>query len=108
MTNPNQVQSSKRHLSLLALVLIVASAHSQQPIEESPGAAKLLGYPTVAEALTSLKAKSGVSVSVTKPDGWTIITEPAPVLAVWSFAPEGHYAYPAVVRRAIARDSTGK
>jgi len=93
---------------LLALVLISASAHSQEPIKESQGAAKSLGYATVAEALISLKAKSGVSVNVTKPDGWTIVTEPAPVFAVWSFTPEGHYAHPAVVRRAITRDSTGE
>ena len=98
---------TKRPLQLLALGLIAAGAYAQQPIEESPGTAKSLGYATVAGALTSLKAKSGVSVSVTKPDGWTIIAEPAPVNAVWSFAPVGHYAYPAVVRRAVTRDSAG-
>ncbi len=98
---------TERPHQLLAIALIAASAHAQEPIEESPGAATSLGYATVAEALTSLKAKSGVSVSVSKPDGWTIIAEPAPVNAVWSFAPEGHYAYPAVVRRAVESDSTG-
>jgi hypothetical protein len=102
-----KVKFKKRPLQVLALALIAAGAHAQQPIEESPGAAKSLGYATVAGALTSLKTKSGVSVSVTKPDRWTIITEPAPVNAVWSFAPDGHYAYPAVVRRAVVRDSTG-
>ena len=78
-----------------------------QPIQESPGAFKSLGYTSVAEALASLKAKPGVSVNVTKPDGWVIVNEPAPAFAVWSFTPEGHYAHPAVVRRAIKQDANG-
>jgi hypothetical protein len=41
-----------------------------------------------------------VSITVTQPDGWTIAVEPA-TKAIWSFAPAGHYAYPAVVRREI-------
>ena len=58
------------------------------------------------EALESLKAKPGVEINVTKPDGWTIITERDPY-TMWSFAPEGHYAYPAVVRRVLKQDDRG-
>jgi hypothetical protein len=61
----------------------------------------------VAEALASLKAKAGVTVTVTKPDGWVIVNEPTPEFAVWSFTPEGQYAHPAVVRRQINQDTNG-
>lgn len=97
----------KRRIPLALLLLASATclAQSEQPIQESPGASKSLGYSSVSEALASLKAKPGVSIS--KPDGWVIITEPAPAFAIWSFTPEGHYAYPAVVRRAIKQEPTG-
>jgi len=48
-----------------------------------------------------------VTVTVTKPDGWIIVNEEAPGLSVWSFAPPGHYAYPAVVRRTV-RQADGR
>jgi hypothetical protein len=79
----------------------------QRPLEESPGAANGLGYSSVSEALESLKAKAGVTVKVTKPDGWVIVNESSPVFAVWSFTPEGHYAHPAVVRRVIQQRPGG-
>ena len=99
----------KRHLSSIVLVLGAAGCHAQteQPVQESSGAAKSLGYSSVPEALASLKGKPGVNVSTTKPDGWVIITEPAPAFAVWSFTPEAHYAHPAVVRRVTKQDPTG-
>jgi hypothetical protein len=40
-----------------------------------------------------------------KPDGWIIVIEPNKTM--WSFVPEGHYAYPAVVRRAMKQDAKG-
>lgn len=86
---------------LLLLGAANCSAQEEKPIEESSDGAKSLGYSTVSEALTSLKNKPGTSITVTKPDGWTIVNETSPEFAVWSFAPQGHYAYPAVVRRTI-------
>jgi hypothetical protein len=100
----------KRHLVFVALALVGAGCLAQteqQPTQESPGAAKSVGYSSVPEALAALKAKAGVNVTTTKPDGWVIITEPTPAFAIWSFTPEGHYAHPAVVRRVIKQDSTG-
>ena len=66
----------------------------------------VIGYPSVPEALESLKAKPGVAI-VTKPDGWIIATEPK-VYAQWSFTPRGHYAHPAVVRRLIQQKPGGE
>jgi hypothetical protein len=65
-----------------------------------------IGYASVGEALKALKAKPGVTI-ITKPDGWVIATEPD-VYAQWSFTPEGHYAYPTVVRRTIQQSPTGE
>lgn len=66
----------------------------------------VIGYASVGEALEALKAKPGVTL-VTRPDGWIIVTEPRPY-AQWSFAPAGHYAHPAVVRRIIQQRPGGE
>jgi hypothetical protein len=97
-----------RQLKTLLLISIAIYAsfstaqEATEPIPEDPYAAKSLGYTSVAEALESLKAKPDVSVTVTRPDGWTIIQQKEP-FAIWSFTPPSHYAYPAVVRRTLER-----
>jgi hypothetical protein len=58
-------------------------------------------YPTVAAALESLRAKSGVEVS--NQNGFTVITEPA-TYTLWTFTPAGHPAHPTVVRRQMVRE----
>jgi hypothetical protein len=52
----------------------------------------------VAEALKALRAKPNVEISVQR--DWTIVDDPASY-ALWSFAPQGHAAYPAVVKRKV-------
>ena len=59
-------------------------------------------YTRVAEALDKLKAMDGNGTVVTESEGWVTINEPL-ATAQWSFAPPGHEAYPAVVRRIIQR-----
>src|SRR5688572_12017310 len=56
-----------------------------------------IGYPSVAAALSALRAKPGVKFSTQ--DGWTIANDTDG--AIWSFTPANHYANPAVGRRAI-------
>src|ERR1700722_16525084 len=58
-------------------------------------------YPTVASALGSMRAKSGVKTSVQS--GWTVIEDPS-TLSLWSFTPRGHAAYPAAVHRMVVRE----
>ena len=58
-------------------------------------------YATVALAMKSLQAKSGVRVS--QQSGWTVIEEPS-TLSLWSFTPESHPANPAVVHRKIIQE----
>ena len=87
--------------SLAALVAIglgqsLAQAQAHAPVPDSLGS---LEYSSVPEALEALKSKPGVSITVTKPDGWILATEGQSI--VWSFTPIGHYAHPAVVRREL-------
>lgn len=61
-------------------------------------------YKSPAEALSALRLKPGVEISVQ--GGWTIAHEPA-LHTTWSFAPEKHASYPSVVKRAIVeKDGT--
>ncbi len=59
------------------------------------------GYPTVAAALTALRAKPGVKIS--QQDGWTMIEDTA-AYTVWAFAPSSNPAYPAAFKRALRNE----
>ena len=76
------------------------------PSEAASNSQQSLGYKSVAEALEAVKAKPSVNVNITKPDSWVIATEAEPFVQ-WSFAPSGHYAYPAVVRRTLKQSANG-
>jgi len=82
---------------LIASWLFVADAFAQRaPLPETDHAA--IGYSTVAEALNALRAKPDVSIRLQ--GGWTIANDPREK-TIWSFAPEGHPAYPAAIKRHI-------
>ena len=70
------------------------------------GEGKGVGFKTVAAALESLTSRPDIQVSTTKPDGWTIASDPKNNIQ-WSFTPPGHYAHPAVVKRAIKQSPDG-
>jgi hypothetical protein len=92
-------------IASVALVVVnTAVAQPQSPTPEETGSSGV-GYSTVAEALVSLKAKSGVQVQITTPDAWTIANEPNGIQ--WSFVPSNHYANPAVVRREVKVNREG-
>ena len=67
-----------------------ASAPSTRPV-----AASGIEFVNVDEALAALKAKPGTEFRTEGP-GWIIVKDGD---AVWTFVPENHYAYPALVRR---------
>ena len=67
---------------------------ASQPLPESPKST--IGYENVNEAMKALRSRSGVLF--TTENGWLIATDKA-ALTIWSFAPEGYPAYPAVVKR---------
>jgi len=85
--------------SLILLASVIASA-------DELNSEKGVGFTTVDEALVFLKTKPTVTFTVTKPDGWFIANDTSP-FTVWSFTPEGHYAYPAVVKREVKQNAQG-
>jgi hypothetical protein len=63
-----------------------------------------IGYATVAAALEDLRSRP--SVAFTTVNGWTIATDNSSS-TVWSFAPAGYPAYPAVVKRWVVSEGGG-
>jgi hypothetical protein len=80
----------------------VALGSPPPPLPES--GKNTTGYASVAAALAGLHAKPGITFSTQ--NGWMIAADTA-ALTVWSFAPIGHPAYPAVVKRQAVQDAGG-
>ena len=64
-----------------------------------------LSFDSVADARAKLKARTGTSFS-RGADGWDTFAEEASH-TVWSFAPDGYFAYPAMIERRLIQDGTG-
>jgi hypothetical protein len=90
---------------LIAAALTLAGAAHAQFKPQAEDAPRPLGYVRVADALAALQKTP--DAKITHPDGWTVVTVQKPELAVWSFVPKGHDAYPAVVRRLIRKTDKG-
>jgi hypothetical protein len=88
--------------SIAAALTLAGAAHAQTQGADAP---RPLGYIRVADALSALQKNP--DAKITHPDGWTVITVAKPELAVWSFVPKQHDAYPAVVRRLIRKTDKG-
>jgi hypothetical protein len=80
---------------LLALAAVVALTRAVSAAETSP-----IGYNSVSEALSSLRARPDVTIRVK--NGWTIVDDRANGI-LWSFTPPGHPAYPAAIKRILAK-----
>jgi hypothetical protein len=92
-------------ISLIAFAL-AGSAYAQfTPQAQARRDARSLGYTRVADAREAVPKLPGAKV--THPDGWTVVTVQQPEIAVWSFVPEGHEAYPSVVRRLVRKNAKG-
>ena len=81
---------------------VEASQPIQTPLPEKPDSN--IGYETVAAALAGLRSRPGMVFTTEK--GWLIATEEA-AYTIWSFAPQGYPAYPAVVKRQVIPKGTG-
>lgn len=75
---------------------------SQAPFPEV--AESDIGFDTVKDALTNIRSQSNVVFSTE--NGWLIATDEA-AYTIWSFAPEGYPAYPAVVKRQVVARGAG-
>jgi hypothetical protein len=84
------------------LFLFPPSVAVAQPLMEAPQ--PTIGFENVASAITALRTKSGVEF--TTKSGWLIATDLGE-RTIWSFAPVGYPAYPAVVKRQVFAHGTG-
>ena len=94
-----------RKIVALSITLFLFAALNANSDELNSG--KGVGFKTVDDALAFLKTKPSVTFTVTKPDGWIIANDSAP-FTNWSFTPEGHYAYPTVVKRELKQNEKGE
>lgn len=89
--------------AVLTVLLVSAAAHAAaKDLPANQG----FGFATVSDTLAFLKTKPSVSFTTTKPDSWLIANDSEP-FTIWSFTPEGHYAYPAVVKRELKKNAQG-
>lgn len=84
-------RSSLRDCLAVSLAMLLVSA-------AQAGARSDVGYATVADARKAVSALPDTRKS--EQQGWLIV-EQMPVL--WSFAPVGHEAYPAAVKRTVVQ-----
>ena len=90
-------------VSLMVLIDPARAAQAARtPLPETSGSS--VGYETVAAALADLRTRPGVVF--TTENGWLIATQEA-AYAIWSFAPKGYPAYPAVVKRQVTPNGSG-
>ena len=91
-------------LRYLVICLMITIAFSDSPAAESEDSS--IGYESVATALNELKQDP--ESKVTTQDGWTIIqSSGSGSMALWSFAPQYHPAYPAAVKRVVIEEKGG-
>lgn len=102
-------QSKTRYIAVVviaSLSALIAPARADQPaaapLSETMGSS--VGYDTVASALADLRTRP--DAAFTTENGWLIATQEA-VYAIWSFAPKGYSAYPAVVKRQVTPNGSG-
>jgi len=93
-------------IPILAALLIGAFGVvlADSPPDVSPDSASAIRYRSVAAALEDLRSKPGVEVS--DQGGWTIVSDRSNS-TLWSFAPPGNAAYPAVVKRTAVTSKGG-
>lgn len=99
MGNANFAQIAARHSPLQAVLVWRMMARNcpnyvPEPLPDT--LAEGIEYGSVAEARAAVSVREGIETKAE--DGWTVIAH-QPSLSVWSFAPEGALAYPAVIKR---------
>jgi hypothetical protein len=92
----------KSMLACLGLALSVCAIAQQPAKESSPPASNEFEYPSVAAAFDALKGRWDLE-RFYRDDGWLGFSD-SRNKAIWTFAPAGHPAYPAVVKRTLIQD----
>ena len=93
-------------LPVLAMPCAVSAQVEQATLEMRIGPPSPVGFYTVEEAREKLFGRDGLRHS-TNDDGWVQL-EDRNRNVLWSFVPEGHAAYPSVIRRTVSGSGLGK
>jgi hypothetical protein len=97
-----------KHLCAILALAVVAATGSASAADDDThatddairGTAAAIGYSTVAAALEALRADPEAKFS--EQQGWTVVASREQGRAVqWFFPPQGHPAYPSVVKRVV-------
>ncbi len=97
-STPRALDLKMMRTIFITLMLVASCAHMQSRAETEQTSS--IGYPSVAAAMEALRARKDVRISVQA--GWTVVIEKNG-LTLWSFTPQGHPAYPAVVKRTASK-----
>ena len=100
--SPAEVDAAWAKLSAACPNYETASNGDPSPLPESPSSS--IGYPSVAVALTDLRAQPRVKFR--QQNGWTVAEDDA-TLTIWSFPPPNDPAYPSAVRRKVVQQPDG-
>lgn len=93
-----------RRVLLSGLAFVTAAGAIAAPTPLPEWNKDTIGYATVAEALAGLRKQPGITFN--SENGWLIATDEA-TFSIWSFAPDGYPAYPAVVKRQAVEQGHG-
>jgi hypothetical protein len=86
-----------RAFAITCLAMAIVSLTKPSSAQQSSS----IGYPSVAEALAALRARTDVQITVQ--GSWTIVSDLANH-TVWSFTPSGHPAHPSAVKRVSVKE----
>jgi hypothetical protein len=98
----------KRCAKTCVLIGLLAAPAASLPqvagtLSEAPESS--IGYETVAAALKAVQAKQGMETRVE--NGWLVVIDTSARI-IWSFAPQGHPAYPTAVKRTVVPTKEGR
>lgn len=95
---------TERLIVAVATLFLTTGTSAQAQRAPLPEAATSIEFQTVSDARTALRSKPGVVF--TTENGWLIATDEG-AYSIWSFAPQGYAAYPAVVKRWVIPKQVG-
>jgi hypothetical protein len=96
----------KRHRKSLAIILsaLFSCAALAQTTAPQSEASDDIPYSSLDEALKDLRSKA--SVEFRNEGGWIVAYDPVTIVS-WLLTPEGHPAYPSIVKRHIGNRADG-
>src|SRR6185436_16037405 len=100
----DRMKLQRKSLATIVLSALLAGASAAQSDSRDADVSDEIPYSSLDEALKDLRAKP--SVSFRNEGGW-IVAYDSVTLVGWLLTPEGHPAYPSIVKRHIVNSAEG-